>query len=129
MCKPSPTPDVASPVFFIIGELAGQVGLSPAAIRFYEHQGLIKPGRHGRLRIYSSADANRLMRIVQLRAIGLPVKTIGRLIRSLPETGDWLNSGLVKQALEAHRGELVCRQAVIAKQLQTVAALLGETAK
>jgi DNA-binding transcriptional MerR regulator len=126
MCKVLPATDTAEPVFFLIGELAEKTGLNPSAIRFYEREGLVKPRRHGRLRVYSATDAVSLSRIAQLRALGLPVKIINRLLKTLPETSRWLESDVVKEALLAHSHELVRHQAEIAKRLEALSATLVE---
>jgi DNA-binding transcriptional MerR regulator len=53
-----------------IGEAARRVGVSPSALRLWERQGLVRPARsHGRYRLYSDADVERLGRIRRLRQV------------------------------------------------------------
>lgn len=122
MCKPSPKPDTVAPAFFLIGELAEQTGLGPSAIRFYEREGLIEPRRHGRFRVYLAADIHRLEGIIKPRAMGLSVEVIRRLV------GDRLEDHAVKAALEANRCDLVRQQAEVERQLNELAATLGDAA-
>jgi DNA-binding transcriptional MerR regulator len=51
-----------------IGEAATRVGVSPSALRQWEHQGLVAPTRSGaRYRLYSEADIARLVEIRRMR--------------------------------------------------------------
>jgi DNA-binding transcriptional MerR regulator/quercetin dioxygenase-like cupin family protein len=68
---------------YLIGEAARRVGVSPSALRLWERQGLVRPGRtRGRYRIYSEADLARLDRIRQLRQVDrLNAPGIRRVLR------------------------------------------------
>lgn len=68
-----------------INQVAELVEMTSKNIRFYEDQGLIKPGRdpENGYREYSMEDAEQLSRIKLLRQLGIPCDTIRRL-----ETGD-----------------------------------------
>ncbi len=51
-----------------IGEAARAVGVSPSALRRWEHEGLVQPSRsRGRYRLYSQADVARLQQIQRMR--------------------------------------------------------------
>lgn len=51
-----------------IGEAARRVGVSPSALRQWEHQGLVTPNRTtARYRLYSEADIARLQEIRRMR--------------------------------------------------------------
>ncbi len=51
-----------------IGEAARRVGVSPSALRQWEHQGLVAPSRTaGRYRLYTEADLARLVEIRRMR--------------------------------------------------------------
>lgn len=64
-----------------INQVAELVGITSKNIRFYEDQGLIKPGRdpENGYREYSLEDAEQLGRIKLLRQLGIPCDTIRRL--------------------------------------------------
>ncbi len=61
---------------FTIGELATAFALSPRAIRFYEDQGLLTPGRAGSQRIYSKRDRARLQLILRGKRLGFSLADI-----------------------------------------------------
>jgi DNA-binding transcriptional MerR regulator len=50
---------------FSISELAREFDVTPRAIRFYEDQSLISPGRDGQRRIYTTRDRTRLKLILR----------------------------------------------------------------
>lgn len=52
-----------------IGEAARVVGVAPSAVRFWEQQGLLRPGRDGEsgYRVYDKADMHRLQMTALLR--------------------------------------------------------------
>ncbi len=64
-----------------INQVAELVGITSKNIRFYEDQGLIKPGRDpvNGYREYSMEDAEQLGRIKLLRQLGISCETIRRL--------------------------------------------------
>ncbi len=77
---------------FTIGDLAGEFGVTPRALRFYEEEGLIAPQREGGARVYSRRDRARLVWILRAKSVGF----------SLDEIGEWLdlydlNDGRVTQ--------------------------------
>ena len=62
--------DADAPDFFSISELAGEFGITPRAIRFYESKGLLSPKRLNSARIYSRRDRARLHIIVRAKSLG-----------------------------------------------------------
>lgn len=54
---------------YLIGEAARRVGVSPSALRLWERQGLVRPSRQGRYRLYDEADVDRLRAIRRLRQV------------------------------------------------------------
>jgi DNA-binding transcriptional MerR regulator/quercetin dioxygenase-like cupin family protein len=53
-----------------IGEAARRIGVSASALRLWERQGLVQPGRsRGGYRLYDAADLDRLRRIRRLRHV------------------------------------------------------------
>lgn len=53
----------------LIGEAARRVGVSASALRLWERQGLVRPERRGRYRLYSEADLDHLRSIRRLRQV------------------------------------------------------------
>jgi len=74
--------------YYSITELTREFGITTRTLRFYEDEGLIKPSRRGRTRLYSHADRQMLRRILRARKVGFSVEEVGRLLaiyRPLPE--------------------------------------------
>jgi len=71
-----------------IGELAGQLGLNPKTIRYYEHIGLLPaPARTASgYRLYGEGDAERLRFIRAAQRLGLTLDEIGEIL-ALRERG------------------------------------------
>ena len=65
---------------FSISELSKEFAITTRTIRYYEDQGLLSPGRHGRQRIYSHRDRTRLKLILRGKRLGLPLRDIGEII-------------------------------------------------
>lgn len=65
---------------FTITELSQEFGVTPRAIRFYEHEGLIQPERQGQARIYSPGDRVRLKLILRGRRLGFSLADIKDLL-------------------------------------------------
>ncbi len=60
-----------------IGEVAEATGVPQRMIRYYEAQGLLDPGRGGNgYRVYSETDVDRVRRIRNHLAAGLPTRLI-----------------------------------------------------
>ena len=84
-----------------INEVERRVGVTKKNIRFYEEEGLLKPGRNAEngYREYSEADVQQLMKIRLLRQLSVPLEDIRRL-----QTGDeTLELCMQRQQLELER--------------------------
>jgi len=57
---------------YTISELAREFALTTRAIRFYEDEGLIAPGRDGRARVYGERERVRLKLILRGKRLGIP---------------------------------------------------------
>lgn len=78
--------DDAAPIG--IAEAADLVGLTPHTLRYYEQQGLVRPGRDASgYRAYSAADLRRLVFLARMRLSGMPMRELRRYI-GLVEQGD-----------------------------------------
>ena len=69
-----------------INEVERRVGVSKKNIRFYEEEGLLKPGRNAEngYREYSEADVEQLLKIRLLRQLSVPLEEIRRLQTGCP---------------------------------------------
>jgi DNA-binding transcriptional MerR regulator len=65
---------------YTIAELAREFDLTARAIRHYEEQGLITPGRAGVQRVYSKRDRTRLKLTLRGKRLGLSLAEIRELI-------------------------------------------------
>jgi DNA-binding transcriptional MerR regulator len=65
---------------YSIAELAREFAVTPRTIRFYEDEGLIKPQRHGLIRVYSSGDRARLSWILRGKRLGFSLSEIRELL-------------------------------------------------
>jgi DNA-binding transcriptional MerR regulator len=70
-----------------IGKVAGRTGFSTSAIRYYERQGLLRPGRFlNGYRRYDEDTIKRLRFLQQAQSLGITLKEIGQLLE-LTNTG------------------------------------------
>lgn len=67
---------------YTITELAREFGLTHRALRFYDGRGLLSPHRHGRRRIFSRADRDRLALILQGKKLGFTLTEISQMIEA-----------------------------------------------
>jgi DNA-binding transcriptional MerR regulator len=107
-----------------IGETARQAGLSVAAVRFYESQGLLAPAPRsdGHYRLYSEGDVRRLKLIRRARVLGLALPAVRDLVRAAFEEPCRAFEPRLRSAL-AERIDDVQRQIA---ELQLLRAQLGE---
>lgn len=59
---------------YSIQELAGQFGVTPRALRFYESKGLLAPAKQGQTRIYSERDRTRLLLTLRGKKLGFSLE-------------------------------------------------------
>ena len=71
------TPD-ATP--YSISDLAQEFNLTTRAIRFYEDEGLLQPGRSGRRRVYDTRDRVRLKLILRGKRLGFSLSEVRDII-------------------------------------------------
>ena len=102
-------------------EAASRLGISPKALRLYEQRGLVEPVRSAAgWRAYGPAQMARLGEIAALRALGLSLAQVKRLLR-----GD--GAGL-EPALATHQTVLEAELRRIAMAVETVRAVRNELA-
>ena len=66
--------------YLTITELTNEFGLTTRTLRFYEDEGLIKPVRRGRQRLYRPSDRTRLKLILRGKRLGLSLGEISEVI-------------------------------------------------
>ena len=71
------TPDATA---YSISDLAQEFNLTTRAIRFYEDEGLLQPGRSGRRRVYSARDRVRLKLILRGKRLGFSLSDVRAII-------------------------------------------------
>jgi len=62
--------------FYTVPELAGDLGITPRTIRFYEQKGLLNPQRAGTTRVYTRQDRAKLLLILRGKRLGFSLKEI-----------------------------------------------------
>lgn len=107
---------------YTITELAREFGLTTRAIRFYEDQGLLSPGRAGRNRIYGNRDKVRLKLTLRGKRLGLSLSEIRELIDLYDAAKD--EQAQVERFLEV----LERRRTILEQQREDIEAVLGEIA-
>lgn len=93
--------------YLTITELTNEFGLTTRTLRFYEDEGLIKPVRRGRQRLYRPSDKTRLKLILRGKRLGLSLGEISEVIdmyRQPPGEAGQLN--LLIQKIEARRRDM-----------------------
>ena len=65
---------------YSISDLAQEFNLTTRAIRFYEDEGLLEPGRSGRRRVYSARDRVRLKLILRGKRLGFSLSDVRDII-------------------------------------------------
>jgi DNA-binding transcriptional MerR regulator/quercetin dioxygenase-like cupin family protein len=106
---------------YLIGEAARRVGVSPSALRLWERQGLVRPGRSGgRYRVYTDADLEHLRSVRRLRQVDqLNAPGIRRVLRNgvaNPHDGERRVDGRLLRRLRQAR-DLSLRDAAAASNL------------
>ncbi len=107
--------------FLNASDAARRLGISTKALRVYEQRGLLAPTRSDAgWRAYGPEDLERASEIVALRALGLSLAQVARILR-----GD--ASGL-EPALAAHQASLELRLRELVEAIDGVRALRGDLA-
>ena len=76
-----PVDDPSYPLYSVT-QVADMLGVTPAVLRRWEHEGLIHPHRtEGGQRRYSRREIAQLQRVAQLAGEGLATAAIGRVLK------------------------------------------------
>ena len=105
---------------YSIGDLAGEFGISPRAIRFYEDQGLLRPQRIGGNRIYGAGERARLQLILRGKRLGFALADIRELLDLYAADPDHM------EQLRATLAKGRARIAELERQQQEIALTLKE---
>lgn len=77
-----------------IGQLAKRTGVSERLLRYYEEQGLLRPGRTSSgYRVYAESDVDVVRHVRMLLAAGLNTAFIREVLPCMVDTGDGLAPG------------------------------------
>lgn len=110
----------SDPATYSISDLAREFALTTRAIRFYEDEGLLAPGRSGRTRVYAERERVRIKLILRGKRLGLSLSEIRELL-DLYEATKSERPQLVK-FLQV----LVARRAMLKQQQEDIAVVLAE---
>ena len=105
---------------YSISELAREFDVTPRAIRFYEHEGLLSPQRLGSRRIYGKRDYVRLKLILRGKRLGLSLAEVGEMFGLYDSTHD------ERPQLVKFLAALAQRRAALERQREDIEALLKE---
>ncbi len=107
--------------FLSPSEAARRLGVSTKALRLYEQRGLFVPGRTvAGWRAYGPDEMARAGEIVALRALGLSLSEVARVIAGKPQD--------LERAIAAHQGALERQQLQVSDKLSRVRALRTDLA-
>lgn len=95
---------------YTTGELAKLCGVSVRTVQYYDSRNILAPSElsEGGRRLYSEEDLKKMKTICFLREVGLPINSIGDLIRE--ENPETIISTLLEQQEQVLREELNERQ-------------------
>jgi DNA-binding transcriptional MerR regulator len=93
--------------YFTITDLTKEFGVSTRTIRFYEDEGLIKPMRRGRTRLFRPADRRLLSFILRGKRLGFSIAQIREILQMYKEPpGEAGQLRLLIRRVEEKRTEL-----------------------
>jgi DNA-binding transcriptional MerR regulator len=105
---------------YTISELAQEFGITTRTIRYYEDQGLLRPGRDGLNRVFSNRDRARLKLAVRGKRLGFSLNEI----RELFELYDVSRNE--QRELEAFLAKLDRRRTMLEQQREDIEIMLNE---
>jgi DNA-binding transcriptional MerR regulator len=105
---------------YSIAELAREFDVTHRAIRFYEDEGLLSPGRDGTRRVYSQRDWVRLKLILRGKRLGFSLAEIREMLELYDSAPD------ERPQLEKFVAALAARRAQLEHQREEIDEVLGE---
>jgi DNA-binding transcriptional MerR regulator len=93
--------------FYTITELTREFEISTRTIRFYEDEGLIRPVRRGRTRLFRPSDRQLLKQILRGKRLGFSIAEISEIMQMYKEPpGEAGQLRLMMKRIEERRAEL-----------------------
>jgi DNA-binding transcriptional MerR regulator len=93
--------------YFTISDLTKEFGVSTRTIRFYEDEGLIKPIRRGRTRLFRQSERRLLAMILRGKRLGFTIAEIREILQMYKEPpGEAGQLQLLIKRVEKRRAEL-----------------------
>jgi DNA-binding transcriptional MerR regulator len=109
--------DTQRPIYSI-GDMAGQLGISTRAIRFYEDQGMLAPQRAGGNRVYAARDMARLKLILRGKRLGFSLSDIRELLDLYDADRDHVEQ--LRQTLDKGRSRIAELEQQMTELAQTL---------
>ncbi len=93
--------------FYTITELTREFDISTRTLRFYEDEGLIKPVRRGRTRLFRPSDRHLLKQILRGKRLGFSISEIREIVAMYREPpGEVGQLKAIMKRIEERRAEL-----------------------
>ena len=93
--------------FYTITELTREFEISTRTIRFYEDEGLIRPVRRGRTRLFRLSDRHLLKQILRGKRLGFSIAEIKEIMQMYREPpGEAGQLRLMMKRIEEKRAQL-----------------------
>jgi DNA-binding transcriptional MerR regulator len=93
--------------YYSITELTREFDISTRTLRFYEDEGLIRPLRRGRTRLYRPADRHLLKQILRGKRLGFSINEIKDILKMYREPpGEVGQLNMLISKVEEKREEL-----------------------
>jgi DNA-binding transcriptional MerR regulator len=94
--------------YYTISQLTQEFGITTRTLRFYEAEGLVKPVRRGRQRLFRPGDRTRLKLILRGKRLGFSLAEIRDIITMYDKApGEAGQIGLLMRRIEGRRAELL----------------------
>jgi DNA-binding transcriptional MerR regulator len=110
------------PRTYTITQLCREFGATPRALRFYEEQGLLSPGRRDTQRIYSNRDRARLALTIRGRRVGLKLAEIREILDAYDQAGEEAQNVRALKAFEARIRELEVQREEVERSISELRA-------
>ena len=105
---------------YSIADLAREFDVTHRAIRFYEDEGLLSPGRDGTRRVYSKRDRVRLKLILRGKRLGFSLAEVREMLELYDSAPD------ERPQLAKFVAALTARREQLERQREEIDEVLGE---
>ena len=105
---------------YSIADLAREFDVTHRAIRFYEDEGLLSPGRDGTRRVYSKRDRVRLKLILRGKRLGFSLAEVREMLELYDSAPD------ERPQLAKFAAALTARREQLERQREEIDEVLGE---